>query len=74
MKHLARLAVTMTMVFVYSTIAQEVPKGVRYKPAPDAVNTLASSSLEQALAEPATSPSDLFDDVASRENPLGRER
>lgn len=40
--------------------AQDVPKGVNYKKAPESVNDLAKSSLEQVLANPDKVPIELF--------------
>ncbi len=43
--------------------AQEIPKGVNYKRAPDAVNALAKTNLESALASSDSLPSNLFGQV-----------
>jgi len=42
---------------------QDVPKGVNYKKAPDAVNALAKSRLENALTPSDSFPPDFFGDV-----------
>jgi hypothetical protein len=41
---------------------QEIPSGVRYKKAPDAINNLAKSNLEKALASE-SAPTDFFGEV-----------
>ena len=63
MKTLTTLVGTILLLSVYPVAAQDIPKGVNYKTAPEAVNTLAKSSLEQALASPDKLPSDLFGEV-----------
>src|SRR4026207_338274 len=64
MKRLATFAFAILPLSLWPVAAQEVPKGVNYKTAPDAVNAVAKSSLEQALTNTDKSPSDLFDEVA----------
>ena len=64
MKPLTSFAVAILLLSFHSVAAQDIPRGVNYKTAPEAVNSLAKSSLEQALASPDKFPSDLFGEVA----------
>lgn len=53
-----------TLLFAFSSgYGQEIPKGVNYKRAPDAVNALAKANLEAALAGSESLPPDLFGEV-----------
>jgi hypothetical protein len=51
-----------TLMFSTSALAQEIPKGVTYKPAPDAVNAVAKSALETALRADSF-PKEIFGEV-----------
>jgi hypothetical protein len=63
MKMLKTVVVGILVSSLYSAGAQDVPKGVNYKTAPESVNVLAKSSLEQAVVSPDKLPSDLFGEV-----------
>ena len=63
MKQLKTVAVAIQLLSLYPVAAQDVPKGVNYKTAPEAVNALAKSNLERALASPDKLQADSFGDV-----------
>jgi len=54
------LLVTTFLVFISSAYSQEIPKGVNYKKASEAVNTLAKVNLERALVSTEAVPPDFF--------------
>ena len=63
MKQLTAIIVSTLLLSLYPVTAQDVPKGVTYKTTSEAINSLAKSRLELALASPDKLPSDLFGEV-----------
>ena len=63
MKQLTAIIVSTLLLSLYPVAAQDVPRGVTYKTTSEAMNSLAKSRLEQALASPDKLPSDLFGEV-----------
>ena len=54
------LILALMFPFVAAGKAQEIPPGVKYKPAPDPINAAAKMKLEGALANGAAFPGELF--------------
>jgi hypothetical protein len=63
MKRLLTFAVTTVLLCLSNLAAQDIPKGVNYKKAPEAVNNLAKASLEQALANSDKMPAQFFNEL-----------
>jgi hypothetical protein len=57
------LAITTVLLWLNSLTAQDIPGGVNYKKAPEAVNNLARADLEQSLASPEKMSAQFFDDL-----------
>jgi hypothetical protein len=60
---LSSLLLSVTVLGVQFTDAQEIPKGVRYKLAADELNNAAESALTRALANNEVVPEIMFDEV-----------
>jgi hypothetical protein len=63
MKNKAHFLVILALVFPFAVTGkaqQDIPPGVKYKPAPDPVNAAAKLKLEGALANGAAFPGELF--------------
>jgi len=60
MKSSSTLLVATLLLVVPAAYSQEIPKGVNYKRAPEAVNALAKANLEAALLGSDSLPADLF--------------
>jgi hypothetical protein len=63
MKRLAASTVVVLLLACCAARAQEVPKGVNYKRAPEEVNALAQSGMESALAVSDKVPAGFFGEV-----------
>lgn len=63
MRRLTALTVGTVLLALCAARAQEVPKGVNYKRAPEEVNALARSGIERALAVPDKVPAGFFGEV-----------
>ena len=57
------LLLTTFLLFIPSAHSQEIPKGVNYKRASEAMNALAKANLEHALVSSETVPPDFFGKV-----------
>jgi hypothetical protein len=61
---ISNIPILAILLSVFSaSYGQDVPKGVNYKRAPEAVNAMAKSRLENALAPSDSFPPGFFDDV-----------